>query len=94
MQEAFECLITVLGELSDYELEVTGHSLGADVAKLVTMNLLSGERKTFVNPEVTKISCVTLAFLHKRRWMSLVSLTRLVLSIYLFIYCETVSIIV
>ena len=60
LNEAHECLVNVLGDHPGYGLVMTGHSLGAGVAELVTMEILQGEQD-FLNPEVTPVSCVALA---------------------------------
>ena len=45
----------------DHRLVVTGHSLGAGTAILITMAILSGSFKQIVDPKFTKIKCVALA---------------------------------
>jgi sn1-specific diacylglycerol lipase len=45
----------------DYRLVVTGHSLGAGTAILISMAILSGNFKQIVDPNLTKIKCVALA---------------------------------
>ena len=44
-----------------YRLVVTGHSLGAGTAILISMAILSGSFKQIVDPNLTKIKCVALA---------------------------------
>ena len=44
-----------------YGLKITGHSLGAGTAELVTMKLLSGHEDIDVVPENTSVQCVALA---------------------------------
>ena len=45
----------------DHRLVVTGHSLGAGTAILISMAILSGSFKQIVDPNLTKIKCVALA---------------------------------
>ena len=44
-----------------YNLKITGHSLGAGTAELVTLKLLSGHEDIYFVQENTSIQCVALA---------------------------------
>ena len=45
----------------DHRLVITGHSLGAGTAILITMAILSGNFKQIVDPKHTQIKCIALA---------------------------------
>ena len=44
----------------DFDLVITGHSLGAGTAELITLNILSGN-VDYIDPVKTKIKCIALA---------------------------------
>lgn len=61
MKESGDILKEALAAHPDHRLVVTGHSLGAGTAILISMAILSGSFKQIVDPNLTKIKCVALA---------------------------------
>jgi len=53
-------LVTSLTDHPEYELVVTGHSLGAGTAELITLDLMLGQ-SSHVLPSNTRLSCIALA---------------------------------
>lgn len=58
--EACASVVSALNVNTGYGLAVTGHSLGAGVAILITLELLIGESKSAI-PEGTNVRCIALA---------------------------------
>jgi len=61
MKESGETLKKALAAHPDHRLVITGHSLGAGTAILITMAILSGNFKQIVDPNLTSIKCIALA---------------------------------
>ena len=54
-------IFTLISAHPDHRLVITGHSLGAGTAILITMAILSGNFKQIVDPKHTQIKCIALA---------------------------------
>ena len=53
-------LVTSLTDHPDYNLVITGHSLGAGTAELITLDLMLGQHSHLL-PSTTSLSCIALA---------------------------------
>jgi putative lipase involved disintegration of autophagic bodies len=60
LREAEPALKAALQDNPDFRLIVTGHSLGAGTAELITLTILSGN-VDFVDPAKTSVQCIALA---------------------------------